>query len=353
LSKEDKKLAALAYTEARKKLRLAMLTDLAKALEAQGDPRGILLADAVRATIKESQRSYDLAIQNISDNDLDRPICFTCGEPVAKDDVPLREGEDMPYDFYQAMGDAATAALKVAKIQTSGGSVAVPHFNPSRKSFTYDGESFFERGKEGARTISKSPSGSLQLAEGAAAPKSLDTSRPDQKELLDLWLDYRNSPDKHKVGAKLPVTKNPSDLASKTGNAEQDKVNAFVASNRALNKSIGDLYPTADLMAKALGLVDEKGESLLVHKFDHWAKDDNGQPKEGFNEYGVSVRWKDIDKLPAAKRSEVLRILKAIQKGSISDYKIVRQNEEGKQIGYCLWCNLNNDSAAITALSGQ
>ncbi|MCB0404621.1 MAG: hypothetical protein KDD51_07520 [Bdellovibrionales bacterium] len=354
LSKEEKNQAALAYTRSRKTLRLALLTDLAKALEKQGDPRALLLADAVRGTIKESQRSYDLAVQNITDNDLDRPICFTCGEAVAKLGTLMREGEDLDYEFFQAMGDAATAALKSAKIQSRDGHVVVPHFDPSRKTFTYDGEHFLERGKERTRRIYKSPTGSILLAEGAAPGKILDTRQATQKELFDLWLDYRNEPSKHKVGAKLPGSAStvPS-LAAKTEIPRDPKVTAFEESNRASSQSLEDLYPTADMMAKALGLVDAEGKSLLVHKNDHWSKDEEGTPKADFNEYGVSVRWAAIDALPPARKAEVLAILKAVQRGSISDYKVVRQDKDGKEVGYCLWCNLNNDSASVTALSGQ
>ncbi|MCB0417242.1 MAG: hypothetical protein H6617_06355 [Bdellovibrionaceae bacterium] len=352
--KDEKEDGAVAYTESRKKLRLAMLVDLAKALEAQGDPRALLLADAVRATIKESQRSYDLAIQNIRDNDLDRPICFTCGEPVAKDGTPLHEGEDSDYDFYAAMGDAATAAIKTAKIRVRDGHVAVPHFDPSRKTFSYDGNQFFERGKEGSRTIGKSKTGSLTLATGSTPARILDTSRPDEKELLDLWMDFRNSPDKHKIGTTLPSAKKAaSSYAAKAGSVPQDKVNRFVQANREDKASLSERYPTADSMAKALGLVDEKGESLLVHKNDHWAKEEDGAPKADYNEYGVKVRWDAIQKLPEAQKASVLQTLKAVQRGSISDFKVVRQDKDGKQVGYCLWCNLNNDSAAVEALAGQ
>ena len=95
-----------------------------------------------------------------------------------------------------------------------------------------------------------------------------------------------------------------------------------------------NMYPQPENMAPVLGLTNPDGISYMKWKGkgQHFVRGPQG------NEYGVEVNWDLIRKQSLEEQKRVLNILENVLKGGVSQFKVVRPNNDG----YCLWCNIGN-----------
>lgn len=330
--KNEKTLAAFEYTQARKLLRHKLLKEVYEKLLKSYDPRALLLAEAIKRVIPASQKSYDEASHRINQEQLDRPICFTCGEPVSK---------DPEYDFYTKITEAAETVTKQLNLIpiSKGEKIRTPFFDSERNLYTYDGKTMFElKDEKGIKHELGVNNGTVTYSSNGEPSRNLDTTKPLEKGLSQLRVDFLNSGGKPQVfSTNNPSAQgaSPSQNPNKNSTPGAEAVNTFLNNHRGQN--LAQLFPTAEDMAKALGLVNEKGQSYWEHKNAHW---------DGTQEFGLRIRWDLIRSAPPEERNRIVSILSAIKNGKISDWKVVNGTR-----GYCPWCNLRNDPTSLRTLS--
>ncbi|MFM8313483.1 MAG: hypothetical protein ACKOA8_04295 [Deltaproteobacteria bacterium] len=330
--KNEKTIAAFEYTQARKLLRLKLLKEVVEMLKKSSDPRALLLAEAIKRVIPASQKSYDEASHRINQEQLDRPICFTCGEPVSA---------DPEYHFYTAMSEAAEAVTKQLNLipTSKGEQIQTPYFDRERTFYTYDGKTMHElQDEKGIKHEIGVNNGTVTYSFNGEPARNLDTSKHVEKSLSQLRVDFLNSGGKPQV---ISTNASSKQNTASSGNPNRNSTSGSEVVNTFLNtyrgQNMAQLFPRADDMAKTLGLVNEKGESYWEHKDAHW---------DGTQEFGLRIRWDLIRNAPLEERNRIVSILSTIKNGQISDWKVVNG-----QRGYCPWCNLRNDPTSLRELN--
>ncbi len=190
LTKEEKVKIAAEYTKARKELRAKLWDEVTKMLRKEADPRAKLIARAVEITLPDSQRAYDVAIEKIESENLEHPLCLTCGEAIAPENA--KNPEDKDYDFYEQMGNSAqkavasVAGLAPAKAREA---TAPVRFSPNGKLYTGNGSTIHDLTSGNTHNVKTDKSGTW-LYDG----KNLNSSAAEHKEALALALDVTNRP---------------------------------------------------------------------------------------------------------------------------------------------------------------
>lgn len=369
LDAKESLIAAEEYTLSRKRLREKLFKEVALLLSRDTDPRSLLVAEAVKKAIPDSQNSYDEAIKVIkaeyASGKKPRPICFTCGELESAD-----------YGFFEAMGNTAERVIKETALNLKwpdSKALPRPYFEPGRRFYTYNGQSIRDltTGEEHQVYVENN---TYKYRDPKGTVANILTTVPLQKTLFDLNLEFKN---KGKTPQVLPQIGSPALASLGTVKTDPNKpadppdlTTWYQLVRHSASGGMAELAPRAEDLALELGLMIQ-GESVLLHKNMHWgeeyemdekgqpkldekgekilvdAKDKNGNPiknEKGENvkakstEFGVHIRWDLIDKASPEEQKRILTMLAAVQRGDIKDFRYDNGNE-----GYCLWCNLVND----------
>lgn len=393
LGDDDARMISKEYTLIRKQLRKETLERLIAQLRKSTDPRVQALANAVERAQYESLRSYDVAVHKIDNDPKQRtPICFTCGEDVALNNVDpgLHDPKEIAkgrtdttgqdYHFDMAMYAAAKEAMVYARLDVAGDE---PAFFNGAFGRTSDGRTvqlaFQDKDKHGnsmpLRPVAlTAPGEDIEVsARRAEDPAFLNAARqhyidetkanggkwapgytPAQKNQIAAFMDKTNPGSPYMKQAEqtaLAVAearkKSKGDLDLRGGKAPVTKeVMNYLKS--LVNEPPNADYYTPRQLAQTLGLMHPvTGEPLFVGR---------GPNSHAAPHYGVKVDWIAISNLKRTHPEEYKQIMERLNdvyNGSVYHYKIVNNHVStvnGQQVvsadGYCLWCYLWNSPEA-------
>lgn len=352
LSASERMLISLDYTKERQKLRALIHEKVAALLKGSKDLRIQALEKELANLKKLNLNAWDHGLKKIVTNfkkeGKGSPICFTCGEPVS---------DDPDYEFSSAMEAGIAKSLETVGLAKKDAPYGKAFFNAVG----------FSRTKEGKLVKA------LMNNNGELLGYTGDNSAEDQKKSgtdRDLVAATRNY-----YAEVLARNSYKMDKVFPGNTAAQNQVNSFFkwADSNVLNKpaapvlaAVGAIpanssqpstsaldtylagvqghpdaksYETPETMAAAIGLVDKEGKPYLEYK-------GKGKHFDGTNEYGVRMLW---DKIRYAEPEERGRVMKILQKIA-SETGPARYKVTNGQDGYCIWCNIRNDTYSISQM---
>jgi len=368
LNPKEREEISVEYTLIRKKLREQFLDALAKKLitKEKEDPRLADLANAIELVKEANLGAYDKAVARIKQQRMERPICFTCGEPVGPDDA------EPPWEYFEALGKAATEALVKLELDNESGRGPFANNKYYRTSagtiIPKDRVGLRDDGELEARATATDPHGVLRGKDPFLINHNRELWFASTKQNGGEWDPNVSKEMKLKVNAFLrktdpgtPYMKEiestklaaPSSIPNSTGGHHTPGTDPKTEVVKNYLESLGGdapsflAFPVPENLAAVLGLkyTTPTGEASYL-KY----KGKNSYLLPG-HEFGVEVDWKAIDVADLAEKNRAMAILWDIYQGDVHSYKVANDKyisaTESSRDGYCVYCNLTNNAESV------